>query len=269
MADLNATFDAGLDDGIFTDSRILLTGHQLRVRLRGEPHWGRSTPTYRRSSRTESIPKGSIELGASLLFGTSGIELNGTLPGGEFVSIPDDLFEVDLSDFSLLDNLLLAIDGIDAFLAGLQDILDGEVFGVQLPLIGDKLSSAAQFIEDFREGFIEDFRNEVGNTADPDNNFVSTKLFELLGPSGLNILLDSDDPGTDINVADVVLTTNVDEPGVELEDNFIQWNMNLGGTLLDVGTGIAFDIGLPGFGPWRPPGRLTWTSPGTWSSGLG
>ena len=31
------------------------------------------------------------------------------------------------------------IDGIDMFLSTLQDILDGEVFGISIPFVGDDL----------------------------------------------------------------------------------------------------------------------------------
>ena len=39
----------------------------------------------------------------------------------------------------------------------------------------------------------------------------------------------------------------MDEVGIPVESTFLQWNMNLGDTF-ETGTGIAFDIGLPGLG---------------------
>ncbi len=192
FANLAANLNLGLLDGIFTNNRVLLSdidfGSAFDANLTGT--LAANLPVF---FPTESISKGPIQLGAALAFGTGGIELNGTLAGGEYIIIPDDLFGIDLSQFSLLDNILLAIDGVDAFLAGLQDLLDGEIFGVSLPLVGDQLSSAAQFIEDFRKDFIDPLRDEVGNLTDPDQNFISAKFFELLGPGGLNILKDSDE----------------------------------------------------------------------------
>ena len=41
-----------------------------------------------------------------------------------------------------------------------------------------------------------ELRSAVATAADPDQNYISQKLFELLGPSGLDILLDGSDPGT-------------------------------------------------------------------------
>ena len=48
----------------------------------------------------------------------------------------------DLSNIGLFDSIMLAVDGLDTFLGGLQDVMDGEVFGLKIPFIGDKLSAA-------------------------------------------------------------------------------------------------------------------------------
>ena len=42
------------------------------------------------------------------------------------------------------------VDGIDLILATIQDALDGQVFGVNLPFVGDGLKDGAQFIEQLR-----------------------------------------------------------------------------------------------------------------------
>jgi hypothetical protein len=133
------------------------------------------------------------------------------------------------------------------FLAGLQDVLDGEVFGVSIPLIGDKLSSAADFIADFRDDFIGTFREEVEKLTSPGENIISRELFELLGPAGLGILLDYNGDGF-INVQDVALTTNIDQEGLPFSENFIQWNVRIGGPVANANAGIGFDLGIPGLG---------------------
>ncbi len=51
----------------------------------------------------------------------------------------------------MLSNPEFIIDGLDSILLSIQDGLDGEVFGIEMPLIGDGLAPAAQFIADFRE----------------------------------------------------------------------------------------------------------------------
>ncbi|HXW10644.1 MAG TPA: hypothetical protein VD737_08520, partial [Steroidobacteraceae bacterium] len=208
---------------------------------------------------TESSFRGNIEVGGALeLTPENGLELNGTLVGEDvvldgFVRIPDEIFSLDFSQFSALDNLLLIIDGVDGFLGLLQDLFSGQVGGFTLPLVGDQLAEAADVIEDFRKDFIDGLRDAVETAADPDQNYISEQLFALLGPSGLNILLDGDDAGSDVNVGDIVLDTNVDEGGEgeeppPPEEIFMQWNMRLGSTLLNAGEGLDFDIGIPGLG---------------------
>lgn len=170
---------------------------------------------------------------------------NTTKPDGSEFTV-DDLFDVDLSQLSLMDNMLLAVDGLDAFLGGLQDTLDGEVFGVPLPLVGDKLSDGARFIEDFRDDFIAPFRDEIQNMAVQDQNIVSEKLFELLGPAGLGLLLDANNDGA-VTIDDITLDTNVDVADGDLNNDYMQWNMQLGQEI-DLGTGIGLDLGIPGLG---------------------
>ena len=138
-----------------------------------------------------------------------------------------ELFIIDLSQISLLDKLLLGVDGIDLFLEGLQEILDGEVFGFTLPLVGDKLSGAAGAIGDFLDGFIDNLRDAIeglSNTsgfnggADP----VSKILFDLLGPDGLDLLKDYDplDGETAIGIDDIIYLSNIATPGVDPANGF-------------------------------------------------
>ena len=77
------------------------------------------------------------------------------------------LFTFDPGNLSLLDQLLLGVDGVDMFLEGLEDLLDGSIGGFKLPLVGDKLSGAADAIGDFRDGFVEGFRKAHGRPGQP------------------------------------------------------------------------------------------------------
>src|SRR6185503_13910254 len=134
--------------------------------------------------------------------------------GGTFIIVPSDLFSLDLSSFSPLQSLLLIIDGVDGFLGLIEDTFSGEIGGFTFPLVGDQLSDAADFISDFRKDFIDGLRYGVETAADPNQNFISTKLFQLLGPSGLNILLEFDpdaDADDTVEVEDVHLGTNFDD----------------------------------------------------------
>jgi Ca2+-binding RTX toxin-like protein len=153
----------------------------------------------------------------------------------------------DLSDFKLLDQVMLLVDGIDFFLEGLQDVMDGEIGGLSLPFIGDGLEEGARFIENFRQDFVEDFRASIENAAEPDKNFISQKLFELIGPSGLDLLQDNNGDGKK-DITDIKLNTNIDQQGLDISEQFIEWDMDLGGIVFDMDAGIDFDIGIPGLG---------------------
>ncbi|MBK8018849.1 MAG: hypothetical protein IPK20_20530 [Betaproteobacteria bacterium] len=198
---------------------------------------------------TESMYRGDILIGGKLTASLDdGLEVKGTAgaSGDQFIVVPPDILTFDFSQFSAMDNLGLIIDGVDGFLAVVQDFLDGDVAGLKMPLIGDKLSGAATFIQDFRESFIDGLRDVVQTSNDPTSNYISVQLFNLLH-STLGILEDRNEDGT-VTVEDVGLTTNVDQAGVAAKDIFMQWNLRLGGQLVDVGTGIDFDLGLPGLG---------------------
>jgi Ca2+-binding RTX toxin-like protein/outer membrane protein OmpA-like peptidoglycan-associated protein len=97
--------------------------------------------------------------------------------------------EDGFSNFSLLDQILIVVDGVDTVLAGVQDVMDGEVLGISMPLIGDKLQGAADVVGDFRAGFLADFRAEVEKLAVPNQDGIKDILFKLLGPQGLNLLI--------------------------------------------------------------------------------
>ena len=218
---------------------------------------------------TESIYKGDIVLNGFLKYNEATGEID---PGWKIINPSDgdlsSMFSIDPAMFSLMDKILFAVDGVDMFLGGLQTFMEGGLFGFKLPLIGDQLAKGAHFIEDFREGFVASLRDELKNTANPDKNFISEKLFEFLGTSidaagkkhGAGVLLQdrNHDGNADLDeqgnfkqatlASDVWLKTNVDTPGVKTEDAFIEWKMKLGQNMVDQGADISFDLGLPGFG---------------------
>lgn len=99
---------------------------------------------------------------------------------------------IDPRELSLFDNVRLAVDGFDLILGGIQDVLDGEILGIDLPLIGDSLADGARFIEELRDDFVEPFRDGlddaesfVDDVADPNKNIISRLLFDELSKTGL------------------------------------------------------------------------------------
>ena len=165
-----------------------------------------------------------------------------------------DLAEA-IQDLDFGDNLASIIDGLDLFLQTLQDALDGEVFGVSLPLIGDSLKDAATFIEDFRDDVLAELRDLVGTStakANPPGAIVEIQkaLFNSLGPGGLDLLVlnpnfhnDPDDPGED----ETATFRDVAFAPAEPTDR-VQFDLHLQQELFAIEEDIGFDIGLPALG---------------------
>jgi hypothetical protein len=70
------------------------------------------------------------------------------LAGTTSLSAPD--LAAEIGSIDLFSNLGSLVQGLDLLLAGLEDALDGEVFGVELPIVGDNLKDAANFFGDLR-----------------------------------------------------------------------------------------------------------------------
>src|ERR1051326_7977129 len=88
------------------------------------------------------------------------------------------------------------LNGLDALLGSIEDGLNEIVYNTDLPLIGKGLMGAANFIEDFRNGLLQDLRDEVnaagGNGATAVENAIKKALWNSLGPGGLDLLVDYD-----------------------------------------------------------------------------
>lgn len=183
------------------------------------------------------------------------------------------------NQFNLFDNILLAVDGIDMFLEGLQYLLDTEIFsGLSLPVIGNPFTEGADFIEDFRVDFveplrklIEDVENATKDVAKADKNLISKYMYDLLDNLGLlksidstrasaleahsdfqGYFLDSAAPYDNPDNKKIGLTTDFGDyldgvVGVTFDQTFIQWDLAIGGEY-EFGKDFDFDVGIPGLG---------------------
>ncbi|MEX2188872.1 MAG: right-handed parallel beta-helix repeat-containing protein [Pirellulales bacterium] len=147
---------------------------------------------------------------------------------------------------NLLDNLGVVVIGLDSVLARMQDALDGVVFAARLPLIGRDLQKSAKFIDRLREEAVQPLADLLTDT--PPVDAVRQGLFDILGPSGLNLLdkdfhdeLSDNVPDAAANLDDVVLE-------VSMGGNQIQFNVRLKRAMELVDAPIAFDVGLPALG---------------------
>jgi len=281
---ISGTFSAGVEDSANSGTKapiadVLFTSGGFDISTTGTI--GGTLPVY---FPTESAYLGNITLTDETLDPLKPGQLKNI---GNFVfitsssqSAPADSIVLNAADviegiknfdfagqFNLFDNILLAVDGIDMFLEGVQYLLDTQVFGVlSLPLIGDAMSEGAGFIEDVRDDFIAPLRNFIETVEDAakdfseaDKNLVSKYIYQLLGAPGLDILQTTGNvpSGADFQgyyTGDLIgLTTNFDkyldpqDTSVELDQTYIQWNLTMGDTY-DFGTDIGFDVGIPGLG---------------------
>ena len=143
-------------------------------------------------------------------------------------------------------------EGWDGFFMLLEKALDGQVFGVELPLIGDELKDAARFIRDLREGGFSNL--SIVDAAAGTVPYVQQRIFEAVGPgSGLNWLLDRpDDNDSIIDVNDVIVKVDgvvvTDVTNIASVDDSIQFDLYLSQDTQLLDESIAFDIGLDGLG---------------------
>ena len=156
------------------------------------------------------------------------------------VTAPD--LAAALSSLSLGDSLGSAALGLDKLLEVLQNALNGEVFGIPLPLVGTSLKEGAQFVQKMREELIPLLQGGAGART---IGLIQQALFNALGPPGLRLLVlnkDFDDQGADgvpdsaPDYHDVEHTKSADQ---------IQFNLNLHSDLVSTSVPIGFDLGVP------------------------
>lgn len=155
-------------------------------------------------------------------------------PIGTFsvVSSPDFLSIIDNLD--LTANLESLIGGWSGMLLLLEQAMAGEVLGVKLPLIGDKLIEASLFIRYLRENVVSAIEAAPERSA----MVIQQKLFDALGPGGLGYLLDYDGNSL-ITLDDVALIASTEE---------VRFDMRLGSDLIEFALPLDLDLGIPYLG---------------------
>ncbi len=155
---------------------------------------------------------------------------------------PNDL-QTQLSNLkgqfnSALQALPLTVDGVDSLLSSLQNALNVKVFDPPLPLVGDKLTDAAQFIESFRENLVSQIRDTLDKAPALAADAVKTAIWNVLGnvPGGANIIQNK--PGDPDGVADK------DDIVLNVDESHVEFDMTLGQDYL-AALPTGFDLGLP------------------------
>ncbi|MBI2924677.1 MAG: carboxypeptidase regulatory-like domain-containing protein, partial [Verrucomicrobia bacterium] len=166
---------------------------------------------------------------------------NGAVYADLTIITPDlaGLFD-DFNPCDLIRNAPLLLDGLDALLGTIQDALSSEVLNRDLPLVGDKLNDAANFIGDFRAGLLADLRAKLAEVGDP-IGLVQEAIYNALGKPGLDLIVKSD--GSEID--------SFDDVEIDCDGETVTFKIRLKKSVALVDTTddpINFDIGIPGLG---------------------
>ncbi|MES2098682.1 MAG: LEPR-XLL domain-containing protein [Pseudomonadota bacterium] len=213
----------------------------------------------------------------SSYLGDIGLDMSGanaiTLNANDGLSIPNltdvltlpDFSNIDLTALNPFDSIPLMLDSLDFFLQGLQDIMEGEVFGIELPFIGDQLQGGADFIEDLRRDVLGPIRQFVEQAPQLGEQIVQALLYELLADGTAQGQVEID--GVMVNVEDIIglpgdiqgigllrpyaggngtpLQADIQlNPDAEAQNDY-RWLFRLGGSA-DPTIPLDFDLGIPG-----------------------
>lgn len=163
---------------------------------------------------------------------TFGIGDLGDIPGTTSFTGPD--LATLINEIDLFDNASSIVDSLDALLLFVEDAVDGEVYGFQLPVVGNGLAGVADVIENFRL----DIRTRLDSELDLGAltaAAVQTALEEVLGATDLDLL-----------VGDVTVTASDFESDGVIDQ--VEFSMDLAQSIVSAGSTIDFDVGLPALG---------------------
>jgi Ca2+-binding RTX toxin-like protein len=157
-----------------------------------------------------------------------------TFLGGDFstgvdIQVPDLSNILTNLDFNLLDNLPLLIDGVDFILGQLQTLLDKHLGSLNLPVIGDGLHDAAQFINKIRNDVFQTLKQKFLGALQSSDQIITDALFDVF-ENKLGILTSAID---------------VEKSLEGTTDDFVEWRFSLGQPLT---IDVPFDLGLPVLG---------------------
>ncbi len=162
---------------------------------------------------------------------------------------PDFSHALDqLSD--LASTLDVMAEGWDGFFRLLDTAVDQQVFSANIPLIGHQLQDSARFLLELRQRVTDNLGQDFGTPKDL--AFAQQRLFEALGPGGLNWLQKSSRSGLpdrrDIHVfvggveIDPVLSPVTGRP----QEVVFRFRLHQASQLVQVPVGL--DFALPGLG---------------------
>ena len=183
VIDGDANIQLGLDffdDDAGSDTRVALadptaafSGFELAMNT------GTFDLTFPVFFPTQSDFIGDIVFEATLGF-NSPFEFNITT-----FDLPSAFSDLDFfTNFDLLSSIDLVVEALDLLLDTLQDVMSGELFGIELPILGDALKDGVDFVDDIRIGVIDPFFDLIENTPKTSEDLadlIQGYLFAILG----------------------------------------------------------------------------------------
>ncbi|PAY21344.1 hypothetical protein CKO51_01835 [Rhodopirellula sp. SM50] len=141
-------------------------------------------------------------------------------------------------------DLLSFVGGWDGAFDLIIDAMEGEVFGLELPFIGDKLKDQADFLREIKDSVSanlgDNVENEEGGVFTEIFDDIRQDILDGIGPGGVNLLKDLTNDGQ-VTIDDVVIGLIEPGPGVEFE-------ILIGSDLGKLDLPFGFDLGIPGLG---------------------
>ncbi|MDJ0843957.1 MAG: Calx-beta domain-containing protein, partial [Crocosphaera sp.] len=168
-----------------------------------------------------------------------GILVNEFLSQGETRTFSLTVPSYDVSVYTG-NNLCDIIDGIDGVLDTFQEVVNSEIYGLTLPLLGNKLQNSTEDIVNFLTDFQDDIIIPLQDLCDSGNlttEVIRYALFSTLGSTWLDILGDLNEDGV-IDVQDIEVNETTDD---------VNFNMLIGGSST-FSTPLDTNIGFPGLG---------------------
>jgi Ca2+-binding RTX toxin-like protein len=137
-------------------------------------------------------------------------------------------------------NVLALVGGWNGAFDLMIDAMEGQVFGIELPFIGDKLKDQASFLRNIKDSVSANFSDNSKNVKDGKFSSpfqdVRQDLLDAIGPNGIKLLKDKTGDGQ-VTIDDIVIKQL--NPGIGFE-------ILLGSNLAKLDLPIDFDLGIPG-----------------------
>lgn len=160
----------------------------------------------------------------------------------------------NFSVLAILNDPTVIIDGVDTAIGVLEHVMDSNL-AQNLPLIGDNLARGAHFLRDIRQGVLADLRQKLSGKGKA-IEIIQQTLWDVLGPSSLNLLLDRNGDNKitidDVQVGWYDANGNLLQPwqlgsNLPAKTDAIQFDVKLGGKIFGAGLDLPLDFNLPGF----------------------